>query len=81
MLLVVDVARHRRRAIRRGAARCGRSFFMLTEAAVGAGLVLFQLVADNASMARAMFMAVHLANTFLLLGGADVDGVVAVWWR
>jgi heme A synthase len=40
---------------------------MLTEAAVGAGLVLFQLVADNASMARALFMAVHLVNTFLLL--------------
>ena len=42
-------------------------FFMLTEAAVGAGLVLFRLVADNASVARAMFMAVHLANTFVLL--------------
>jgi len=42
--------------------------FMLTEAGVGAGLVLFELVADNASMARALFMAVHLANTFLLLG-------------
>lgn len=42
--------------------------FMLMEAAVGAGLVLFELVADNASMARAMFIAVHLANTFLLLG-------------
>jgi heme A synthase len=41
--------------------------FMLTEAAVGAGLVLFQLVADNTSMARAMFMAVHLLNTFALL--------------
>lgn len=41
--------------------------FMLTEAAVGAALVLFQLVADNASMARALFMSVHLANTFLLL--------------
>ncbi len=40
---------------------------MLTEAAVGAGLVLFQLVADNASMARALFMAVHLINTFLLV--------------
>lgn len=40
---------------------------MLTEAGLGAGLVLFQLVADNASMARAMFMAAHLANTFLLL--------------
>src|SRR5579864_6224423 len=42
-------------------------FFMLTEAAVGAGLVLFSLVADNASMARALFDAVHLLNTFLLL--------------
>jgi cytochrome c oxidase assembly protein subunit 15 len=41
--------------------------FMLTEAAVGAGLVLFRLVADNESMARALFMAVHLTNTFLLL--------------
>jgi len=41
--------------------------FMLAEAAVGAGLVLFQLVADNTSMARALFMAVHLVNTFLLV--------------
>jgi heme A synthase len=43
-------------------------FFMLTEAAVGAGLVLFELVADNQSMARALFMATHLINTFFLLG-------------
>ena len=50
--------------------------FMLTEAAVGAGLVLFQLVADNASMARAMFMAVHLLNTFLLLGAITLTA----WW-
>jgi heme A synthase len=41
--------------------------FMVTEAAVGAALVLFRLVADNASMARALFMSVHLANTFLLV--------------
>lgn len=41
--------------------------FMLSEAAVGAALVLFQLVADNASAARAMFGATHLVNTFLLL--------------
>lgn len=40
---------------------------MLTEAAVGAGLVLFELVAGNASLARALFMSVHLVNTFLLL--------------
>jgi len=61
--------------VRRGCARghparraAGWSLvLMLTEAAVGAGLVLFRLVADNASMARALFMAVHLVNTFLLL--------------
>ena len=34
---------------------------------MGAALVLFRLVADNPSMARAMFMATHLVNTFLLL--------------
>jgi heme a synthase len=50
--------------------------FMLTEAAVGAGLVLFQLVADNASMARAMFMAVHLLNTFILVGWLTLTA----WW-
>ena len=49
---------------------------ILTEAAVGAGLVLFQLVADNASMARAMFVAVHLLNTFLLLGALTLTA----WW-
>jgi heme A synthase len=41
--------------------------FMVGEAAVGAALVLFRLVADNPSMARAMFGATHLVNTFLLL--------------
>ena len=46
--------------------------FIVTEAAVGAGLVLFRLVADNATMARAMFVAVHLLNTFLLLGALTV---------
>jgi heme A synthase len=51
-------------------------FFMLTEAAVGAGLVLFQLVADNATLARAMFMAVHLLNTFILLACVSLTA----WW-
>jgi heme A synthase len=50
---------------RRGAA--WSLLFMLTEAALGAGLVLFQLVADNESMARALFMSAHLANTFVLV--------------
>ncbi len=42
--------------------------FMLGEAAIGAGIVLFELVAENESMARALFMGTHLINTFLLLG-------------
>jgi heme A synthase len=41
--------------------------FILSEAAVGAGLVLFRLVADNESVARALFMSAHLMNTFVLL--------------
>jgi heme A synthase len=55
----------------RHAARAGAwasLFFILTEAAVGAGLVLFRLVADNATMARALFMGAHLVNTFILVG-------------
>lgn len=42
--------------------------FMISEALLGAGLVLFKLVADDASTARAVAMSVHLVNTFLLLG-------------
>jgi heme A synthase len=42
-------------------------FFMLTEAAVGAGIVLFEYVAENKSIARALWMSVHLINTFLLV--------------
>ena len=69
-----------RRACRPGdPARLGGGLsllFILTEAAVGAGLVLFQLVAENASMARAMFMAVHLLNTFILLACL----ALTAWW-
>ncbi len=59
---------------RRGAAMT--VLFMLVEAAVGAGLVLFELVADNASMARALFMAVHLTNTFILVAWL----ALTAWW-
>jgi cytochrome c oxidase assembly protein subunit 15 len=40
---------------------------MLTEALVGAGLVLFEMVAQNESIARAWWLAAHLLNTFLLV--------------
>ena len=46
--------------------------FILIEAAIGAGLVLFELVGDNASIARAVYMAVHLANTFFLLSALAI---------
>lgn len=43
------------------------SVFMLGEALLGAGLVLFELVAHDASLKRALSMVLHLGNTFLLL--------------
>jgi protoheme IX farnesyltransferase len=52
------------------------AFFTLTEALVGAGLVLFQLVAQNASALRAASVAVHLTNTFLLLASLTLT---ALW--
>jgi heme A synthase len=50
--------------------------FILTEGLVGAGLVLFGWVAEDASLGRAISMAVHLINTFLLLGALSLT----VWW-
>lgn len=50
--------------------------FILSEALIGAGLVLFELVAENASIARAMFMSVHLVNTFVLLAVMTLTA----WW-
>jgi heme A synthase len=41
--------------------------FMITEALIGAGLVVFEYVAENKSMARALWMSAHLINTFLLV--------------
>lgn len=50
--------------------------FILTEGAVGAGLVLLELVGENDSLARATWMAGHLINTFLLLGALTATA----WW-
>jgi heme A synthase len=80
LLAVVALAVWTFRARRRGdparPAAALSLFFMVTEAAVGAGLVLFELVADNATMARAMFMMVHLVNTFFLLAALTLTA----WW-
>ncbi len=50
--------------------------FMVLEAALGAGLVLFEYVAYNPSFARAVWMAAHLVNTLLLLGALTL----VAWW-
>ncbi len=50
--------------------------FMITEALVGAGLVLLEYVAFNESVARAYWMAAHLMNTFLLLAALTLTA----WW-
>jgi len=60
--------------VRSGAA--ASMFFMVTEALVGAALVLFEYVADNKSMARAAWMALHLVNTFLLVAAMTCTA----WW-
>jgi heme A synthase len=80
LLLVVSMVIWAFRAFpRRHPARLAATLsliFMLTEAAVGAGLVLFRLVADNESVARALFMSVHLINTFVLLAMITLTA----WW-
>jgi cytochrome c oxidase assembly protein subunit 15 len=50
---------------------------MIVEALVGAGLVLFGWVAKDASAARGWVVAVHLVNTFLLLGALTLAAALA----
>lgn len=60
--------------------------FIFGEALLGAGLVLFELVAHDASMKRALSMALHLNNTFFLLAALTatayfVSGGEKIRWR
>ena len=50
--------------------------FLVLEALLGAGLVLFELVAYNDSGTRAVVGALHLVNTFLLLSVLTLTA----WW-
>jgi cytochrome c oxidase assembly protein subunit 15 len=43
------------------------SLFIITEALLGAGLVLFKYVDHNESVGRALYLSAHLVNTQLLL--------------
>jgi heme A synthase len=50
--------------------------FMVAEALLGAALVLFELVAHDASMKRALSVGLHLVNTFFLLAAT----ALTAWW-
>lgn len=74
--LVVWAYRSHPRAhpVRVGATLSG--VFLITEALLGAGLVVFRLVAGNQSVARAWYLALHLSNTFILLAAL----ALTAWW-
>jgi heme A synthase len=61
-------------AVRTAAAASG--LFIVTESLIGAGLVLLRLVGDNTSVARAVYLSVHLVNTFLLVAAL----ALTAWW-
>jgi heme A synthase len=79
-LLVVVLCVWAFRRFRRGhavrAAAAASAFFIVTESLIGAGLVLLRLVGDNTSVARAVYLSVHLVNTFLLVAAL----ALTAWW-
>ena len=50
--------------------------FIITEALVGAGLVIFEWVAGDVSSGRVISIALHLVNTFILLAFLTLT----CWW-
>jgi heme A synthase len=67
-------ARPRGSVVRRGA--IASVVLMLSEALIGAGLVLLKLVEHDASVMRAVSTSLHLTNTFLLLAALTLTA----WW-
>ena len=51
--------------------------FLIAEALLGAGLVLFEYVARNASAGRAIYLSLHLANTQVLLAALALTAWLA----
>jgi heme A synthase len=60
--------------VRRGA--IASAVFVAGEVAIGAALVLFELVAHDASTKRALSGSLHLVNTFFLVGAL----ALTAWW-
>ncbi len=49
---------------------------IVTEALLGAGLVLFRYTGEDASLGRAVYLSAHLINTLLMLSAI----ALAAWW-
>ena len=75
-ILVVWAVRTRRSNDPVRVAAIAAGVLILNEALIGAALVLFDWVADDRSVARAVSITVHLVNTFLLLGAL----ALTAWW-
>lgn len=80
LVLVVVAYVWSRRLFPRGALARRAAFlsvvFMVTEALIGAGLVLFKWVAHDDSLGRALALPAHLINTFVLLACITLTA----WW-
>jgi heme A synthase len=57
-------------------AAIGSLVFIIIEGGLGAGLVLLELVEDNATVMRAFAVGIHLVNTFVLLTWLTLTA----WW-
>ncbi len=81
LLLTVVLFFWARRAFDKGSpVRTGASLalaFTLSEALIGAALVLLRLVAHDVSLRRGVSTSLHLGNTFLLLGSLALTGLWA----
>jgi len=65
--------------VRKGLIAAG--ILIVLEALLGASLVLFKLVEENSSVARAFAVALHLANTFMLVGSLTLTAYWATGGR
>lgn len=72
LAFVLFPARH---SVRRYAVWSG--IFLFIEALLGAGLVLFRMVARDQSAGRAWYLSAHLVNTLLLLGALTATAWLA----
>jgi heme a synthase len=57
-------------------AAAASAMFIVTEALLGAGLVLFHYTGEDASIGRAVYLSAHLINTLLMLGAI----ALTAWW-